>query len=113
MTEDRIYVASDYAGIKVADYEFYYGYENIYCNEHPEKGLQESPECSANEDCGDLDWCFVAKKGNKIIGWYTQSKLETLGDEQRDETSLFLMAGIALLFKDNLLTYRRPINYDF
>lgn len=96
----RSYEASDYAGLQGGDWEFYYGYETIFCPKHSVYGPQDSSSCAydnnGNEECdGQVEWCFVAKQRGEILGWYPQSKLEKLAGG--DQMSHYLMAGIALL----------------
>lgn len=108
--ETRIYEASDYAGMNVGDLSLYYGYEKIFCPTHHVYGMQESTSCehdnNAENDCdNDIEWCFAAKFGDKPAVWYSRSDLEKLVNNE-DSTSEYLLAGIAKLFEDKILTLK-------
>ena|SRR3990167_5131519 len=101
-----VYDASDYAGIRAGIFDFYYGYERIYCSRHDHAGVQKSSSCehdnNAENDCDNsVEWCFVAKKDGKEIATYISSDLEKLADS--DETSHYLLAGIAKMLEEGKL----------
>lgn len=105
--EIDIYEASDYAGLKAGGYDFYYGYEVIYCPKHSYAGIQESPHCAhdnnADNECdNDTEWCFTARKDGEIFASYIQSDLETL-IKNEDNTSEYILAGIATMLKEKKL----------
>lgn len=60
LESERTY-ASDYAGLRFKDGEFYYGYEHAICKE-----CGGTKYCDEHEDA-DRDWCFVAKFDGKEI----------------------------------------------
>lgn len=72
----KIYTASDYASLKTADLEFYYGYE------------VEDPETE--------DWCFTVKKGNKEIFRLTKTEIENQSNIDADDTKDYLTAGMGI-----------------
>ena len=103
----EIYEASDYAGLRAADMEFYYGYEKIYCARHNHVGVQDSSSCqldnNAENDCdNDTEWCFVAKKDGKRIATYIKSDLEQLAQDS-DSMAYYLLAGIATMISEKKL----------
>lgn len=103
MVQPRIYEASDYAGIVTADYEFYYGYEEIYCPKHSkDKLLSCTDHAEIDDNCDTEEWCFVAKKNGNVIAWYPESKLKNLV-EIPDQMSHYLMAGMALFLEEKKL----------
>jgi len=63
MNKPDFYVASDYAGLRFRDGEFYYGYEKSVCLEC---GTTTVGCCSKCED-SDREWCFSAKFDDKEI----------------------------------------------
>ena len=102
--ETEIYEASDYAGLRAGGYEFYYGYEKIYCPTHDVYGVQDSSSCkydnNAENDCDqNTEWAFVAKKGDRIITSYAKSDLESIAKDS-DSTAYWLLAGIAKMLAD-------------
>ena len=103
----EIYEASDYAGLRAANLEFYYGYERVYCSRHDHAGVQDSSSCqhdnNAENDCdNDVEWCFVAKRDGKEIATYISSDLEKLVDNG-DGTASYLLAGIATMIAEKKL----------
>ena len=82
------YISSDYAGLKVGEYHFYYGYEEP---EHP------YPKNYEGDDWDEGDWCFVVKKKNKEI---MRIPSRELGDQF--EVAECLLEGVAIFLKKEL-----------
>lgn len=78
----RYYSASDYAGIKAGDFEFYYGYEYGY---------------SDDDDGGEI-WGFRAKKRDKVIFEYAQRP-----EMYNWDPVAGLMDGIAKCFDEGII----------
>jgi hypothetical protein len=66
LNKPDFYHASDYAGLRFKDGEFYYGYEHAICKECGETNGPGTEYCANHEDA-DRDWCFVAKFDGKEI----------------------------------------------
>ena len=106
-SKTEIYEASDYAGLRAGGYEFYYGYEKVYCPKHEVYGVQDSPNCkydnNAENDCDqNTEWAFVAQKDGRIIKSYAQSDLVSLAKDS-DSTAYYLLAGIAKMLEEKEL----------
>ena len=106
--KEEVYEASDYAGLRAGEWQFYYGYERVYCPRHAHAGAQDSTSCqhdnNAENDCdNDTEWCFVAKKGDKEIATYIKSDLESLVRFE-DSTAHYLLAGIARMLASKKIT---------
>jgi hypothetical protein len=104
-----VYSSSDYAGGSAKDWGFYYGYEAIYCPNHSFADVQESVDCThdnnGENDCDNVIlWCFVAKYQGKIVAWYTTEDLEASGINL-DDTAQCVLAGILLMLKEGKLKY--------
>lgn len=85
-----VYEASDYAGLQVGHFDFYYGYE---CTEADDEEDVESP------------WCFRARiAGREII--LTQSDI---GASSQWDCAENLLKGIATLLERGDLTARASI----
>lgn len=90
--KQEIYCSDDYAGIDLGNRRAYFGYEQTKCVTH---GTIDG-DCP-DEDCEDVQWCFVVRdKNEKELCRFTQSEL-TLEDSRlhTEETYGFLCVGIA------------------
>lgn len=86
-----IYEASDYAGMKTPEYDFYYGYEVTSCAKH------QSQEDCEDADCSDSEWCFTAtEKETGNVFKISQSNIEKQLERELggDSCALYLLAGI-------------------
>lgn len=73
---DKVYSASDYAGLSVGDRQFYYGYEE------------------RTSDADDAEWCFVYRRaGREYIRIPASQLTNRPGD--RWECERMLLLGIA------------------
>jgi len=83
-----VYAKSDYAGLKLGEIEFYYGYEDTFCEEH---GSQRCVDF-----CDKSEWAFTVRlKGEEVIR-IPQSKLHPKAGE---EVMFYLLAGIGHYLK--------------
>ena len=82
-----IYCASDYCGMDVGEYSFYYGYETQKCpnKEH----ANEKGRCKY--DCDEQEWCFKAgvEGGRQMV--IPKSDLWPTQDE---DMFVYLLSGI-------------------
>lgn len=84
----KVFSSGDYAGFKVDDLRFYYGYEVV---ENPNTG---------DDDWGDEEWCFQVTDKGKEVFRRTTSQLDEV-DVNGDETVHYLLAGVAMWIKNN------------
>ena len=82
-----IYEASDYCGMSIGKYHFYYGYEATHCDRHGDN----SEECH----CYGKEWCFTAKIDNEEVLRIPRSELWY--DESAPIT-WYLLSGIGQYF---------------
>lgn len=81
MSDDRFYIASDYAGVVGGKHSFYYGYEEVAGGRYGE------------------EWCFVAKTDGAETLRVPASKL--VGKPEPFECAECLLAGIAMWLRRN------------
>ena len=67
VTGVHLYSASDYAGLSVGRYKFYYGYEELVCAKHT--------DCT----CEDKEWAFIADVDDMVVMTIPESKLGQSG----------------------------------
>ncbi len=80
--DPEIYAASDYAGIKVGKYSFYYGYEQTKTVD------------------GEDQWAFVAKVNDNEAMRLSTTELEMKHfSGMGDEPSEYLLVGLALFMR--------------
>lgn len=111
----RVYEKSDYAGLSIGgkgeaqDIDIYYGYEHIFCPNHPEAGVQQSTLCQVSDDDGescdiDVEWAFCAKENGKVVAAYGKSELQPY--VRTDESTMHLvMAGLTKMFIEGKLRF--------
>lgn len=88
-----IYRSDDYAGIKIGNKEYYYGYEHTWCKKH------QKIDCK-DETCDEQskkEWIFIVLYKGEIIQFYPtgylKRKFKNIDD---NDMYSFLAAGIAL-----------------
>lgn len=83
-----VYAKSDYAGLRVGGIEFYFGYEDTFCEEH-------GTICCVDY-CDESEWAFVVKRGSDELMRIPKSKLHPIVGE---EMMFYLLAGIGHYLK--------------
>lgn len=82
MTKVDAYKSSDYCGLDVGKFHFYFGYEETFCPKH-------KLDCG-DDDCEKSEWCFTVRKGDKLILRIPES---TLGKDLEVDEALVLGIG--------------------
>lgn len=95
--EIEIYKASDYAGLKTKEWNFYYGYEEVVCKKH-NNNFSECREAG----CESNEWAFVATKNDIEIIRYPTTKLEKIAGVS-ESMAQYLLVGIAKMIEEKLI----------
>lgn len=84
-----VYTSDDYCGLEAGRYQFYYGYEEVWCVDH-------GPACPEGYDCEKSEWAFTAQIDGKEVMRLPKSKLHP---EKGEVPFWYLVAGIGHFLK--------------
>ena len=99
MSED-VSISDDYASVTAGDYEFYFGYEKVWCSKCHKEVDYGGDDWEACED-HVTDWCFVVThKGEEV---FRRLGPVLMGDDYTgqgyDEPAEMLLRGMAAFIK--------------